>query len=193
MLLTEGYREQQRKLHEDPNYGTASVAYAAIVAGAMNIYRPSELLDYGAGKQRLKEAIEPRLKRQVNYRPYEPADPQCCERPHPSQFVACVDVLEHIEPECLDAVLDDLKRVTKRAGVFTVSTVPAMKVLPDGRNAHLIVKPLEWWLPKFMDRFLVYTMQRLPDGFFVVVERRPDGNHNASGTAVSDRLAVETG
>jgi len=42
--------------------------------------------------------------------------------PSPASFVACIDVLEHIEPELLDNVLDDLRRVTAQIGVFTVHT-----------------------------------------------------------------------
>jgi 2-polyprenyl-3-methyl-5-hydroxy-6-metoxy-1,4-benzoquinol methylase len=106
------------------------------------------------------------------YIPYEPADPSCCEPPEPCEFVACVDVLEHIEPNLLDNVLDDLKRVIVKAGVLTVSTVAAKRLLPDGRNAHLIVAPMEWWLPKIFARWNVYAFQRLPTGFFVVVEKR---------------------
>lgn len=170
-LISEKYRETQAQLHRDPTYGNASVTYAPIVAGAANVFKPARLLDYGAGKQRLKKALEPRMAA-FEYIPYEPSDPSCCEPPAPCEFVACVDVMEHIEPDLLDNVLDDLKRVIEKAGVITVSTVPAKRLLPDGRNAHLIVQPMEWWLPHFMARWNLYAFQRLPFGFFVVVEKR---------------------
>lgn len=170
-LISEQYRKIQANLHRDPTYGHASATYAPIVAGAANVYKPARLLDYGAGKQRLRKAIEPRMG-PFEYIPYEPADPSCCAPPEPCEFVACVDVLEHIEPKYLNAVLDDLKRVIEKAGVITVSTVPAKRLLPDGRNAHLIVESMEWWLPQFFSRWNIYAFQRLPTGFFVVVERR---------------------
>jgi hypothetical protein len=88
-------------------------------------------------------------------------------------MVCCIDVLEHIEPDLLDNVLDDLKRVTKRIGFFTVSTSPAEKTLPDGRNAHLIQAAPEWWLPKFMERFELHVFQRTPDGFCIVCMALP--------------------
>ena len=88
--------------------------------------------------------------------------------------MVCIDVLEHIEPAYLDNVLDDLQRCTDVIGVFTVACGPAMKILPDGRNAHLIQEPPEWWLPKPMQRFTLQSFQREHygrdnDGFVVVV------------------------
>ena len=79
-------------------------------------------------------------------------------------------MLEHIEPELLDNVLDDLQRVTMGRGFFTVHTGPAVKILPDGRNAHLIQKPASWWLPKFMSRFELTVFQAMPQGFWIVVQ-----------------------
>ncbi len=84
---------------------------------------------------------------------YDPAIEGLDDEPEPADLVVCGDVLEHIEPECLDAVLDDLKRCTVKAIFLTVATRPAKKTLSDGRNAHLIQQPAEWWLPKIMQRW----------------------------------------
>ena len=82
-------------------------------------------------------------------------------------------MLEHIEPECLDAVLDDLRRVTRKAGLFEVSTVLGGTHLPDGRDAHLIVEPLEWWRPKIEARFRVEHVECLPGRFAMQVAPEP--------------------
>jgi hypothetical protein len=103
---------------------------------------------------------------------YDPAIPEWAAPPAPCAFVACIDVLEHIEPALLDNVLDDLKRLTLQSGFFTVHTGPAVKRLDDGRNAHLIQQPYDWWLPKLMDRFELFAFQRDADGFFVAVTRK---------------------
>lgn len=128
-----------------------------------------ELLDYGAGKGRLGETLK-----SMGYSPqithYDPARPDWAHTPNPSDCVACIDVLEHIEPDCLDGVLDDLRRVTKRVGVFTVHTGPAIKALSDGRNAHLIQENPSWWLPKLMSRFELVIFQKMDNGFWVVVK-----------------------
>jgi hypothetical protein len=172
-LITEEYRRAQEKLHENPGYGVASVGYAPLVAQVINAVNASELLDYGAGKGRLGEALRQHLQRPIAIRHYDPARPEWAATPEPAQLVACIDVLEHIEPDLLDNVLDDLRRVTAATGVFTVHTGPAVKILPDGRNAHLIQQPASWWLPKFMDRFELELFNRTPNGFWVVVKKRP--------------------
>jgi len=55
-----------------------------------------------------------------------------------SDLVTCIDILEHIEPELLENVLLELKRLHGRLYFFTIHLGPAGKTLSDGRNAHLI-------------------------------------------------------
>jgi hypothetical protein len=171
-LISEAYRAQQRALHDNPGYGVASLHYAPLVARAMDSVGADELLDYGAGKGRLGPALTDLLKRPLRIRHYDPAIPEWAAAPEPCRFVACVDVLEHIEPERIGKVLDDLQRVTASIGVFTVHTGPAIKVLADGRNAHLIQQPLEWWLPQLKARFDVLAVNPMEQGFWIVVARR---------------------
>jgi hypothetical protein len=171
-LISDEYRRMQEELHLNPDYGVASVNYAPLVAQVLTQVRATELLDYGAGKGRLGLTLRQHIKGPLTIHHYDPAIPEWSAPPAPCGFVACIDVLEHIEPHLLDNVLDDLKRVTLRYGVFTVSTTPAAKVLPDGRNAHLVQQPVRWWLPKILERFELVTFARLRDGFWVGVERK---------------------
>jgi hypothetical protein len=171
-LISEEYRQMQRQLHENPNYGVASVQYAPLVADILQATGATELLDYGAGKGRLGMTLREHLKRPLTIHHYDPAIPDWSAPPAPCGFVACIDVLEHIEPHLIDNVLDDLKRVTAGVGVFTVHTYAAVKFLPDGRNAHLIQQPPGWWLPRFLARFELATFNRMPQGFWVAVERK---------------------
>ena len=53
----------------------------------------------------------------IDYRPYDPAFPEYGE-PRGADLVCCIDVLEHIEPDLLDNVLDDLARITLKHGFF---------------------------------------------------------------------------
>ena len=185
MLITEEYREMQRKLHENPGYGVASVSYAPLVADVIRSYGATELLDYGAGKGRLGQTLKKHIQAPLKITHYDPAIPQWSGSPEPCEMVACIDVLEHIEPTLLDNVLDDLKRVTRRHGVFTVHTQPAVKVLLDGRNAHLIQQPPRWWLPRFMDRFELLAFNKMPNGFWIVVACKQSGRAQ-SGAVLED-------
>lgn len=171
-LISEEYRRMQQQLHENPDYGVVSMEYAPLVAEVIEATQATELLDYGAGKGRLGIALRAHLKRPLTIHHYDPAVPEWSAPPVPCQVVACIDVLEHIEPHLLDNVLDDLKRVTAGVGIFTVYSGAAVKVLPDGRNAHLIQQPAKWWLPKILERFELVTFNRIPMGFWVGVERK---------------------
>ncbi|HEX2826593.1 MAG TPA: hypothetical protein VHP37_09630 [Burkholderiales bacterium] len=171
-LITEEYRRLQTELHRNPDYGVASVEYAPIVGQLMQAMGTRELLDYGAGKGRLAHKLEEMYDEPFVIHHYEPAMPAWSAPPEPCELVACIDVLEHIEPDLIDNVLDDLKRVTRRVGIFTIDTMPAGKTLADGRNAHLIQQPASWWLPKLLERFELNHFTRVPRGFWVVVEKK---------------------
>ena len=158
----------QAKLHENPNYGIASTYFAPIVDDIIKNFNIKDLLDYGAGKLRLRDSI----KEKVNYSAYEPSNPDYDAEPEPTEFVTCIDVLEHIEPELLDNVLDDLQRVTIKYGLFTIHTGPAVKTLPDGRNAHLIQQPFTWWQPKIKERFDIVREVAMDNGYLVFVKHK---------------------
>ncbi|HEY8016908.1 MAG TPA: hypothetical protein VIE35_13795, partial [Dongiaceae bacterium] len=79
---------------------------------------------------------------------------------------------EHIEPDYLDNVLDELRAITVTYGVFSLHTGPAQKHLADGRNAHLIQQPSSWWLPRLCRNFEIEALRKTAGGFFVVVSPR---------------------
>lgn len=105
----------------------------------------------------------------VDYRGYDPAVAEYASDPEPADCVACIDVLEHIEPEMLDQVLDHIRSKTIKRALFSVHLGPAGKTLSDGRNAHLIQKPPAWWLPKIMQRWELLTYVRRKNSFVVAL------------------------
>jgi cyclopropane fatty-acyl-phospholipid synthase-like methyltransferase len=148
--ISEEYRAINRKLHTDnPDYGVSGHKRAQALATIARKSGIREILDYGCGKGTLKVA----LSHGYNVHEYDPAIDGKDAAPSPADLVYCGDVAEHIEPEYLDAFLDDLKRVTKKQLFMVIATRPAKKTLEDGRNAHLIQQPIEWWLPKLKQRF----------------------------------------
>jgi hypothetical protein len=170
-VISEDYRRQQQILHRNPNYGVASLMFAGHVAHVVAVSGAASVSDYGAGKQNLRKALEARGV-YVEYAAYDPAFPEYGEA-KPADLVCCIDVLEHIEPEFLDNVIAELARITTTRGFYTIHTGPAIKTLADGRNAHLIQQPPEWWLAKLEDHFEVEHKADTPGGFFVVVVPRP--------------------
>lgn len=172
-LISDAYQAQQQQLHEDSDaYGEASVSYAPIVSVYCNKLGITSLLDFGCGKGRLFECLK--VNHKMTLQAYDPAIPRFSASPIPSQMVTCIDVLEHVEPDRLDDVLDELQRLTLEVGIFSVCTAAAFKSLPDGRNAHLIQQPMEWWLPKIWERFDLQSVQKMNEhSFFVVVYARP--------------------
>jgi FkbM family methyltransferase len=154
ITITEDYQRQQQKLHENPNYGIASVFFAPIVAEIIEKFNVKSLSDYGAGKQRLNKTLVKNGVFLQDYFPYDPAFPDY-GMPTPADLVCCIDVLEHIEPDLIDNVLVDLMKIVTKIGFFTIHLGPAAKILDDGRNAHLIQQPAEWWLKKMNNYFEV--------------------------------------
>jgi len=125
------------------------------------------VLDYGCGSN-LSLAKGLKSLHKLTYQCYDPGVERYAAPPVPAELVCCLDVLEHIEPDYLEAVLDDLRRVTQGVLVATVATGPAGKTLPDGRNAHLIQEPMQWWLPKLWSRFDLQNFSVTGNGFLVV-------------------------
>lgn len=142
--------------------------YGAMVSSMLDKLELDTLLDYGCGSNlSLTKTLKP--KRPFTYHGYDIGVPKYADPPVPAQMVVCIDVLEHIEPECLESVMDHLEELTEVVLFATVHMGPSTKVMDDGRNAHLIQQPMAWWLPKFSDRFDIQTAQITSQtGFFVI-------------------------
>jgi hypothetical protein len=169
--ITEDYRKLQQELHQNPNYGVASLHFAPIVAEIIKKTGVKSLTDYGAGKQNLLKALTQAGVTGFEYFPYDPAFPEYGE-PKKADLVCCIDVLEHIEPELIDNVILDLAKITPNLGFLSVHMEPADKILSDGRNAHLIQMPSSWWLKKIVEYFEVVQLQShqiMGNGFWLIV------------------------
>jgi hypothetical protein len=167
-FISPEYQAQQQWLHENTDYGVASIKYAPLVTQIIDRLEITHLLDYGCGaKMNLIKHIKPKQK--LTYQGYDPGVPDLATAPIPAQMVACIDVLEHIEPEFLDNVLDHILSLTEAVAFLTIHMGPAGKTLPDGRNAHIIQQPMDWWLPKIMQRFELQTVQQTNKYAFHVI------------------------
>lgn len=166
ILISDEMRGLNSQLHQDnPYYGSGGSKYAETVI-QMKTPEITSILDYGCGKSQLAKSLPFPIWQ------YDPAIPEHSEPPRPADLVICTDVLEHIEKETLDAVLDDLRRVTVKVGYFVIHIGPAKKVYADGRNAHLIQETPEWWVKKLQSRFEVATSQMKGNELHCVVGQK---------------------
>ena len=159
-LISPNYRELNQRLHlEVDSYGARGYRYLEEIRGLCERYGARSVLDYGCGKGALAEVWDVPGVELVSWDP-------CCPPfdtvvPVPCDLVWCSDVLEHVEPEMVGAALDDLRRLTLKAGRFVISTrLDPDKTLPDGSNPHRSVHPLEWWHRKLKRRFKVVEAKR---------------------------------
>jgi hypothetical protein len=162
-VISPEYREMQKTLHEQSEeYGISSLMGGHLVQETIDHYKPDSVLDYGCGKGMLK------LQFGDIVREYDPAIPGKDGEPEPADLVVCTDVLEHIEPDKLDAVLDHIRSLARKAAYLIISTREAKKTLPDGRNAHLIIETPEWWQERLKVYFDIKKWHPEPGGVLAV-------------------------
>lgn len=135
--------------HADTAYGTGGHKKAQRVLDGLNGTRVRTVLDWGAGSQTMKRALN-QLRPDLEVTSYDPAIPGIDVLPAgPFDAVISTDVLEHIPYEEIDAALEQIVGLTGRRGYHYIASGPASLLLPDGRNAHIIQEGSKWWAEKF--------------------------------------------
>lgn len=167
-LTSEAYRGQLVELHKTRTWGADGAKHAPAVRELWAHYQPKTTLDYGCGENKLAES----LKGEFRVSGYDPGISACAKMPKPCDMVVCTDVLEHVEPLKLDAVMDHIWRLTGRVGYFVISTKPANALLPDGRNAHLTIRTPEWWREAFAGKGWTIVKEHVGKDLTIVAEKR---------------------
>jgi hypothetical protein len=142
-LISPAYRKQIHALHASQSWGGDGAKHTAAVKAFAGELGATTILDYGCGRGELAKSMAPQRVSQ-----FDPAIPGNDGMPKPCDLVVCTDVLEHVEPDKLDAVMDHIHRLAGKGAYLTIATRPANAVLPDGRNAHLIVEDAPWWIAR---------------------------------------------
>lgn len=143
-LISDAYRDLNAEMHEDPAFGSGAHAHAPMVAELCRVNQLESVLDYGCGKGTLKPALA-EIVPDVQVSEYDPAVSGKDQEPVPADLVVSLDVFEHIEPDALESVLTHIASKTGKAMLALISLQEARRILPDGRNAHLIVEDESWW------------------------------------------------
>lgn len=155
--ISEQQLSLNRSLHKsDPAFGNRDSAAGVASRLPLALRRMHEnnmcssVLDYGTGKGLLVERLRRELPGSIKVTGYDPAVEDWSSRPEsPSDIVTCLDVLEHVEIDSIDATLQDIRSLTKLFCYVVIDLQPAVKRLADGRNAHILLAPPEWWIARF--------------------------------------------
>lgn len=148
--ITPAYKELLKKMHAEQTFGVMGSKWAPIVERLAGQIVTTSILDYGAGPGQMAKALP-----ELPIKEYDIAIEGKDADPDPADLVVCTDMLEHVEPQCVDAVLDHIRSLTARMALLAIYIGPAEKNLPDGRNAHLIQEPPSWWIEKINRRWAI--------------------------------------
>ena len=149
-MISDKYKKILTDIHADTPFGKRSKIPKFAEDFIVKI-KPNSILDFGCGKGRLVD----KLKEEYPDKVIQGYDPGNCKFDSSLDDVyvdllMSTDVLEHIEPEFVDQTLEYLSK-RSRYIYHLIALSPAKLILPDGRNAHLILESKEWWRQKFLN------------------------------------------
>ena len=114
----------------------------------------NSVIDYGTGKGALVSRLRDQLPGSISVYGYDPAVETFHTKPkHPIDILTCIDVLEHVELSAVDSVLNDIDTLTGHFCLLMIDLQPSVKTLDNGRNAHIMLAPHDWWLNRISIRF----------------------------------------
>lgn len=145
-MISNEYKKQLEKVHEAKKWGNSGKSWVFEIEPFADKVGAKSIIDFGCGTGSLKKALE----HKYDFVEYDPGIEGKETLPdEPCDMLVCTDVLEHIEPEYLDETLEAIDRLYTKCAFLVIACNPAKEILPDGRNAHLIQEPPEWWMKKF--------------------------------------------
>jgi len=146
--MTSSLQSQYEQMHDAGMFiGQQPKHYKKEIGDLIKETDSQEILDYGCGKAR--HYLVDNLHKEwgvplphcydLFYKPFS-------NRPQGKfEGVICTDVLEHVPEDELPELLEDIFNYATKFVFFSISTKPAKKTLPDGRNAHITLHDEGWW------------------------------------------------
>ena len=162
----ESHIKASQQLHKDSlSYGPASsyfqdtnikrlfgIPYGIKIANEHS--RIKSVLDFGAGNGGLVLSLNKILGEEIAVTGFDPGVNKYSEEPTGKfDVITCIDVLEHVDRTSIDKILNQIKNLTAGFMVFVIDLVPARKSLADGRNAHVLLAPPEYWASRINQAF----------------------------------------
>ena len=149
---------QYKQMHDSPEIfaGYQIKKHFKTVAKLAKATGVSEILDYGSGKainyQPIPDAPDDSPYRQSDKLPglrircYDPGHAPFADiGDGPYGGVISTDVVEHLSPSDVPWVIDEMFSYASGFVMIVAACYPAIKNLPDGRNAHTTLQPPYWW------------------------------------------------
>lgn len=160
-MFTEPYRLLNKKLHEsNAEYGTAVKIKLEIIKDLIKVHNIRTVLDYGCGKGELNKALHTTPNLYICE--YDIAFDDKLNKV-PCELVVCSDVMEHVEQNYTEEVIADIALHTTKVAWFCISCKESDKNLPDGRNAHINIKPSKEWLALLEKHFEIKSSKLIPN------------------------------
>lgn len=157
-IINQDYQDQIQAMHSRGKFNNGAKQFD-IVRPFIEQYHPTNLIDFGCGKGALIATINEHYP-SVEVYGYDPGNPEFSTMPlRTFDTIISTDAIEHIEPEHLADSLRVMSDKMERCGFFRIACHPAKKLLPDGRNCHLIVEEPAWWreqILKYMNVDIVW-------------------------------------
>lgn len=173
-LITDEYIKLVAHLHSiNPLYGATGHKYKDKIIDKLYLKEGDTLLDYGCGKASLKRELS---SEGITVYCYDPAIKLYNKHPREEgrfKNAVCINVLEHVEPDCITDVLDDLSLRATRFFIV-LSTRGSTVKLKDGRNSHLLIKPLTTWIDMLSEHgFIFEESEEIETGVYLILCRVP--------------------
>lgn len=169
-MFTLQYKKQLETMQNKKSFTEKIPAYKEIKNFIFDT-KPNSIIDYGCAHGTLIAKLKEDFSNILAIEGYDPGVKEYESFPNRKyETLICNDVLEHVEPQFLDMTLKRIEKLFTINARLIIACYPAKKILPDGRNAHLIVESPEWWLEKIKSVMLDsnmsenYTKVLNPDG-----------------------------
>jgi|688.fasta_scaffold13449_4 hypothetical protein len=171
--IFEKYKDHYQKMHYSGNFqgGSFKFEYVDTLKLLVEKTKSKTILDFGCGKAMHYKKPEPINKMfgienenvsfyDIGVKEYEVLPEGVFDG------VISTDVLEHVPEEIIDETLETIFSKAKKFVFLVISCGLAKKKLPNGENAHVLVKSPEWWnnrCKKFYDtKRIVHIRYTIP-------------------------------
>ena len=164
---TELEREKYTSVWTDPQYAVVSPGLRHL-KDALEWVQPeagSDFTDWGSGSGQASDALHEKgfvvsmvdiADNSYKGKHKIPLTVACLwelDDSHPAtDYGLCCDVMEHLPPARIDAVLSAIAKRTKKAVYFQIALFHD-NCFTDNGPLHLSVFPTDWWKPKLLEHF----------------------------------------